>query len=184
MGEQILSDFAAANPEMSVVLLRYFNPIGAHDSGLIGEDPQGIPNNLLPYINQVATGKLKKLRVFGNDYPTPDGTCLRDFIDIVDLAKAHVYAVRRMLESKMEQDYEIFNVGTGRPVSVLELVNAFQKVNGVKLNYKFAPRRAGDVTAIWADPSLANEKLGWKAERSVEDTLKSAWDWEKHLAGQ
>lgn len=185
MCEDILRDTVLATKgRIKGIALRYFNPIGAHPSALIGELPRGVPNNLVPFITQTAIGKRECLSIFGNDYPTPDGTCLRDYIDIVDLAKAHVYAVRRMLESKMEQDYEIFNVGTGRPVSVLELVNAFQKVNGVKLNYKFAPRRAGDVTAIWADPSLANEKLGWKAERSVEDTLKSAWDWEKHLAGQ
>ena len=164
------------------IALRYFNPIGAHPSALIGELPRGVPNNLVPFITQTAIGKRECLSIFGNDYPTPDGTCQRDYIDIVDLAKAHVYAVRRMLDGKMENDYEIFNVGTGRPVSVLELVNAFEKVNGVKLNYKFAPRRAGDVTAIWADPSLANEKLGWKAERSVEETLAAAWAWEKHLA--
>ncbi|MBO7640135.1 MAG: UDP-glucose 4-epimerase GalE [Bacteroidales bacterium] len=185
MCEDILRDTVAATKgRIKGIALRYFNPIGAHPSALIGELPRGVPNNLVPFITQTAIGKRECLSIFGNDYPTPDGTCLRDYIDIVDLAKAHVYAVRRMLESKMEQDYEIFNVGTGRPVSVLELVNAFQKVNGVKLNYKFAPRRSGDVTAIWADPSLANEKLGWKAERSVEDTLKSAWDWEKHLAGR
>ena len=116
--------------------------------------------------------------------PTPDGTCLRDYIDIVDLAKAHVYAVTRMMDGKMKKDCEIFNVGTGRPVSVLELVNAFEKVNGLKLNYKFAPRRAGDVTAIWADPTLANQEMGWKATRTVEETLKAAWAWEKHLAGK
>ena len=185
MCEDILRDTVLATQgRIKGIALRYFNPIGAHPSALIGELPRGVPNNLVPFITQTAIGKRECLSIFGNDYPTPDGTCLRDYIDIVDLAKAHVYAVRRMLEGKMEQDYEIFNVGTGRPVSVLELVNAFEKVNGVKLNYKFAPRRAGDVTAIWADPSLANEKLGWKAERSVEDTLKSAWDWEKHLAGQ
>ncbi len=166
------------------IALRYFNPIGAHPSALIGELPRGVPNNLVPFITQTAIGKRECLSIFGNDYPTPDGTCQRDYIDIVDLAKAHVYAVARMLDGKMEQDYEIFNIGTGRPVSVLELVNAFEKVNGVKLNYKFAPRRAGDVTAIWADPSLANKKLGWKAERTVEQTLEAAWAWEKHLAGK
>lgn len=164
------------------IALRYFNPIGAHPSALIGELPRGVPNNLVPFITQTAIGKRECLSIFGNDYPTPDGTCQRDYIDIVDLAKAHVFAVRRMLDGKMEKDYEIFNIGTGRPVSVLELVNAFEKVNGVKLNYKFTPRRSGDVTAIWADPSLANEKLGWKAERTVEETLASAWAWEKHLA--
>ena len=185
MCEDILRDTVAATKgRIKGIALRYFNPIGAHPSALIGELPRGVPNNLVPFITQTAIGKRECLSIFGNDYPTPDGTCLRDYIDIVDLAKAQVYAVRWRLDGKMEQDYEIFNVGTGRPVSVLELVNAFEKVNGLKLNYRFAPRRAGDVTAIWADPSLANEKLGWKAERSVEDTLKSAWDWEKHLAGR
>ena len=184
MLEQILSDIQKADPEWNVILLRYFNPIGAHPSALIGELPRGVPNNLVPFITQTAIGKRECLSIFGNDYPTPDGTCQRDYIDIVDLAKAHVYAVARMLDGKMEKDYEIFNIGTGRPVSVLELVNAFEKVNGIKLNYKFAPRRAGDVTAIWADPTLANEKLGWKAERSVEDTLAAAWAWEKRINGK
>ena len=185
MCEDFLRDTVLATKGLvKGVALRYFNPIGAHPSALIGELPRGVPNNLVPFITQTAIGKRECLSIFGNDYPTPDGTCQRDYIDIVDLARAHVFAVRRMLEGKMEQDYEIFNVGTGRPVSVLELVNAFEKVNGLKLNYKFAPRRAGDVTAIWADPTLANEKLGWRAERSVEETLKSAWDWEKHLAGK
>ena len=166
------------------ISLRYFNPIGAHPSALIGELPRGVPNNLVPYITQTASGKRACLSIFGNDYSTPDGTCQRDYIDIVDLAKAHVFAVRRMLDGKMEKDYEIFNVGTGRPVSVLELVKAFEKVNGLKLNYKFAPRRQGDVKAIWADPTLANKKLGWKAERTVEETLASAWAWERHLSGK
>ena len=185
MCEDFLRDTVLATKGLvKGIALRYFNPIGAHPSALIGELPRGVPNNLVPFITQTAIGKRECLSIFGNDYPTPDGTCQRDYIDIVDLARAHVFAVRRMLDGKMEQDYEIFNVGTGRPVSVLELVNAFEKVNGLKLNYKFAPRRAGDVTAIWADPTLANEKLGWRAERSVEETLKSAWDWEKHLAGK
>lgn len=164
------------------IALRYFNPIGAHPSALIGELPRGVPNNLVPFITQTAIGKRECLSIFGNDYPTPDGTCLRDYIDIVDLAKAHVAAVSRMVNGKMKDDYEIFNIGTGRPVSVYELVTAFEKVNGVKLNYKFAPRRPGDVVAIWADTSLANRELGWKAERTVEQTLASAWAWEKHLA--
>lgn len=181
--EDILRDSVKAYG-IKGIALRYFNPIGAHPSALIGELPRGVPNNLVPFITQTAIGKRECLSIFGNDYPTPDGTCQRDYIDIVDLAKAHVCAVARMIEQKMEQDYEIFNIGTGRPVSVLELVNAFEKVNQVKLNYKFTPRRAGDVTAIWADPSLANEKLGWKAERTVEQTLASAWAWEKHLAGK
>ena len=166
------------------IALRYFNPIGAHPSALIGELPRGVPNNLVPFITQTAIGKRECLNIFGNDYPTEDGTCLRDYIDIVDLAKAHVAAVSRMIDGKMKEDYEIFNIGTGRPVSVYELVTTFEKVNGVKLAYRFAPRRPGDVVAIWADTSLANDELGWKATRSVEDTLASAWAWEKHLAGE
>ena len=182
MCEDILRDSVKAYEGVRGIALRYFNPIGAHPSALIGELPRGVPNNLVPFITQTAIGKRECLSVFGNDYPTPDGTCLRDFIDIVDLAKAHVCAVRRMLDGKMKEEYEIFNVGTGRPVSVLELINTFVRVNGLKLNWKFAPRRAGDVVAIWADPSLAERELGWKAERSLDDTLKSAWDWEKYIA--
>ena len=184
MCEDFLRDAVKAYPQIRGIALRYFNPIGAHPSALIGELPRGVPNNLVPFITQTAIGKRECLSIFGNDYPTPDGTCLRDYIDITDLAKAHVCAVSRMLDGRMKVPYEIFNIGTGRPVSVLELVTAFEKVNGVKLNYRFAPRRPGDVTAIWADPSLANEELGWKAVRSVEDTLASAWAWEKHLAGK
>ncbi len=184
MCEDFLSDSVKAYKGIKGIALRYFNPIGAHPSALIGELPRGVPNNLVPFITQTAIGKRECLSIFGNDYPTPDGTCQRDYIDIVDLAKAHVSAVKRMLDGKMKNDYEIFNVGTGRPVSVLELVNSFERVNNLKLNYKFAPRRAGDVTAIWADPSKANKELGWKAERSVEETLASAWAWEKHLAGK
>ena len=182
MCEDILRDSVAAYPSIKGIALRYFNPIGAHPSALIGELPRGVPNNLVPFITQTAIGKRECLSVFGNDYPTEDGTCLRDFIDIVDLAKAHVCAVARMLDGGMKQDYEIFNIGTGRPVSVLELINTFERVNGIKLNWKFAPRRPGDVVAIWADPSLAQEELGWKAGRSLEQTLISAWAWEKHLA--
>ena len=185
MCEDILRDTVKANGgKIKGILLRYFNPIGAHPSALIGELPRGVPNNLVPYITQTPIGKRECLNIFGNDYPTPDGTCQRDFIDIVDLAKAHVYAVTRMVEGKMKQDCEVFNVGTGRPLSVMELVNAFEKVNGVKLNYKFAPRRAGDITAIWADPTLAETEMGWKATRSIEETLKAAWAWECHLAGK
>ena len=184
MLEQILSDIQKADNEWNVILLRYFNPIGAHPSALIGELPRGVPNNLVPFITQTAIGKRECLSIFGNDYPTEDGTCLRDYIDIVDLAKAHVVAVSRMVDGKMKEGYEIFNVGTGRPVSVHELVTAFEKVNGLKLNYKFVDRRPGDVMAIWADTQLANDELGWKAVRSVEETLASAWAWEKHLAGK
>ena len=185
MCEDILRDTVkATGGAVKGILLRYFNPIGAHPSALIGELPRGVPNNLVPFITQTAVGKRACLKIFGNDYPTPDGTCLRDYIDIVDLAKAHVYAVTRMLEGKMKEDCEVFNVGTGRPLSVLELVNAFEKVNGVKVNHEFAPRRPGDVTAIWADPTLANNEMGWKATRKIEDTLKAAWAWECHLAGK
>ena len=182
--EDIIRDSVAAYPEIRSIALRYFNPIGAHPSAEIGELPRGVPNNLIPFVTQTAAGIRPMLSVFGDDYNTPDGSCIRDYINVVDLAKAHVVAVDRMTGGKMKQRFEIFNVGTGRPVSVLELVTAFEKVNGLKLNYRFAPRRSGDVTAIWADPTLANEELGWKAERSVEDTLAAAWAWEKHLAGK
>lgn len=185
MCEDILRDVVYATSTQDAVIkgiaLRYFNPIGAHPSALIGELPRGVPNNLVPYITQTAIGKRECLSIFGNDYPTEDGTCLRDFIDVVDLAKAHVAAVERMFGGKMKKGYEIFNVGTGRPVSVYELVTKFEQVSGVKLNYKFVPRREGDVMALWADPTFANEELGWKAERTVEDTLAAAWAWEKHL---
>lgn len=181
--EDILRDSVKVYSGIKGIALRYFNPIGAHPSALIGELPRGVPNNLVPFITQTAIGKRECLSVFGGDYPTPDGTCLRDYIDIVDLAKAHVCAVDRMIDGKMEKEYEIFNIGTGRPLSVLELINSFERVNGVKLNWKMAPRRAGDVVAIWADPSLAEAKLGWKATRSIDQTLSAAWAWEKHLAG-
>ncbi len=179
-GAEVMPGLERRGPVKGIAL-RYFNPIGAHPSALIGELPRGVPNNLVPYITQTAAGKRECLSIFGNDYPTPDGTCLRDYIDVVDLAKAHVAAVARMLDGKMKKDYEIFNIGTGRPVSVLELVTTFEKVNNLKLNYRFAPRRAGDVTAIWADPALAEKELGWKAERSLDQTLESAWKWECHL---
>lgn len=182
MCEDILRDSVKAYSNVKGIALRYFNPFGAHPSALIGELPRGVPNNLVPYITQTAVGKRECLSVFGNDYPTPDGTNQRDFIDVVDLAKAHVFAVRRMLDGEMKKDYEIYNIGTGKPLSVMELINGFEKANNLKLNYKFAPRRAGDVIAIWADPTLANKELGWKAERTAEETLASAWAWEKHLA--
>ena len=184
MCEDILRDTVRAKESIKGIALRYFNPIGAHPSALIGELPRGVPNNLVPFITQTAIGKRECLSIFGNDYPTEDGTCLRDYIDIVDLAKAHVAAVTRMIDGRMKESYEIFNVGTGRPVSVKELVDAFEKVNDLKLNYRIAPRRPGDVVAIWADTTLANEELGWRAERSIEETLASAWAWEKSLAGK
>lgn len=183
MCEDILRDSVGAYPSLKGIALRYFNPIGAHPSALIGELPRGVPQNLVPYITQTAAGIRECLSVFGDDYPTPDGSCLRDYIDIVDLAKAHVAAIRRMIENKNKERYEIFNVGTGRAVSVFELVKTFERVNNLRLNYKVAPRRAGDVVAIWADTSLANSELGWKAERPLEETLRSAWAWEKHVRG-
>lgn len=183
IAEDILRDCCRAYEGMYGIALRYFNPIGAHPSALIGELPRGVPNNLVPFITQTAAGIREQLSVFGNDYDTPDGTCLRDYIDVVDLAKAHVAAVDRMTEGKMEAKYEIFNIGTGNPVSVLELVTTFERVNDLKLPYKIVERRPGDVTAVWADTSLANEVLGWKAERSLDDTLRASWAWEKRVRG-
>ena len=181
MCEDILRDSVAAYPELKGIALRYFNPIGAHPSALIGELPRGVPQNLVPYVTQTAAGVRECLSIFGDDYPTEDGSCLRDYIDIVDLAKAHVAAIDRMVECEDRDSYEIFNVGTGRAVSVFELVNTFERVNNLKLNYKVAPRRAGDVVAVWADTSLANNVLGCRAERTLDEKLKSAWEWEKRV---
>ena len=181
IAEDILRDCCRAYNDVHGIALRYFNPIGAHPSALIGELPRGVPNNLVPFITQTAAGIRPMLSVFGNDYDTPDGTCLRDYIDVVDLAKAHVAAVDRMTEGKMDEKYEIFNIGTGRPVSVLELITEFEKVNNLKLPYKMVDRRPGDVPAVWAETSRANEILGWKAERTIDQTLKAAWEWEKHV---
>lgn len=183
IAEDILRDCCGAYGGMSGIALRYFNPIGAHPSALIGELPRGVPANLVPYITQTAAGIRECLSIFGSDYDTPDGTCLRDYIDVNDLARAHVAAADRMTTGRMAGKYEIFNVGTGRPVSVLELVQGFQKANGVHLPYRMAPRRSGDVPAVWADTALANSELHWKAEIPLEDTLRSAWAWEKHLRG-
>ena len=181
MCEDILRDAVVAYPEIKGIALRYFNPIGAHPSALIGELPRGVPQNLVPYITQTAAGVRECLSIFGDDYPTEDGSCLRDYIDIVDLAKAHVAAINRMVEQKSTESYEIFNVGTGRAVSVFELVKTFERVNNLKLNYKVAPRRAGDVVAVWADTALANRELNWHAERTLEQTLQAAWAWEKRV---
>ena len=175
MMEQILEDVAKAYPEMSVVLLRYFNPVGAHESGLIGEDPKGIPNNLMPYVTQVAVGKRKKLTVFGGDYATPDGTCRRDFIHVMDLAQAHVKAIEYAAE---HQGVEVFNIGTGTPYSVLDIINTFEKVNGVKVNYEIGSRRAGDLPEVWANVDKANNVLVWKAKRTLEDMCRDAWNWQ------
>lgn len=181
MSETIIADTVYAYSNLKAILLRYFNPIGAHPSGEIGELPNGIPNNLLPYVTQTARGLREKLRIFGDDYNTEDGSCIRDFINVVDLAKAHVVAVKRMLENKSEKAVEIFNLGTGRGVSVFELVSAFEKATGVKVPFEVAPRRDGDIEKVWADTSYANEVLGWKAQETLEDTLRSAWNWEQKL---
>lgn len=183
MCEDILRDTIAAMPQIKGIALRYFNPVGAHPSALIGELPKGIPSNLVPFVTQTAAGLRKELSVFGNDYNTPDGSNLRDYIDVVDLAKAHVVAVGRMIEGKSKARYEIFNIGTGRAVSVLELVRTFERVNSLKLPYKIVARRAGDVEAVWADTTYANNELGWCAEKTLEQTLAAAWAWEKHIRG-
>lgn len=177
MMEQILTDTANANPDMSIVILRYFNPIGAHESGRIGEDPNGIPNNLMPYITQVAAGRLKCLGVFGNDYPTHDGTGVRDYIHVVDLAKGHLKAIDYSAEHK---GTEIFNLGTGTGYSVLDIVNAFSKVNNIEIPYVIKPRRAGDIAECYADASKAAEVLGWTAEKTLEDMCKDSWNWQSH----
>jgi len=181
IAEDILRDSCRAYDNVRGIAVRYFNPIGAHPSALIGELPRGVPNNLVPFITQTAAGIRERLSVFGNDYDTPDGTCLRDYIDVVDLAKAHVATVNRMTSDKMEDRYEIFNIGTGRPISVLELLTTFENVNNIKLPYTIVDRRPGDVPAVWAETSRANEVLEWKAERTLNETLKSAWEWEKHV---
>lgn len=180
MGENIIRDTVQAKPNMRAVLLRYFNPIGAHPSGEIGELPNGIPNNLMPYITQTAAGIREHLNVFGDDYDTPDGFCVRDYIDVNDLAAAHVAALRYMLGGA--QGVNVFNLGTGRGTSVMELIRAFESATGVKVPYKIAPRRAGDVPAIWADATLAERVLGWRATTALTDTLASAWRWQQKVS--
>ena len=183
VNEDILKDTIAANPQIKGIALRYFNPVGAHPSAIIGELPLGVPANLVPFITQTAAGLRGELKVFGNDYDTIDGSAVRDYINVVDLAKAHVIAVERLLYNKNKSGYEIFNLGTGQGVSVLEVVHAFQMATAVKLNYKIVDRRPGDIEKIWADTTLANEELGWKAETGLEETLLSAWNWEKRVRG-
>ena len=180
IGEEILTDYIKSE-DYNAIILRYFNPIGAHDTSLIGELPTGIPNNLVPYITQTAIGIREKLSIFGGDYETPDGTCIRDYIHVVDLAKAHVIAVDRLLNKKNKSACETFNLGTGKGYSVLETVKTFEKVTDIKLNYKIVDRRAGDVIKVFADTKLANETLQWKAERDLENMLLTAWNWEKAL---
>lgn len=177
MNEEILRDVAAADEELSVVLLRYFNPIGAHESGRIGEDPQGIPNNLMPFIAQVAVGKQERLKVFGNDYPTPDGTGVRDYIHVSDLAAGHVKALEY---ADSHKGVEVFNLGTGTGYSVLDIVRAFEKASGIKIPYDIAERRPGDIAVCYADAFKANSVLGWKAERSLEDMCRDTWNWQKN----
>ncbi len=177
IAEDILSDSVKAH-NFNVIALRYFNPIGAHPSAKIGELPIGVPQNLIPYVTQTAVGIRKELSVFGDDYPTPDGTAIRDYIHVVDLAKAHIVALKRLIEKKNKTAIEFFNVGTGMGSSVLDVINAFEKSTGKKLNYKIVKRRAGDITAAYADTSLANTELGWKSEKSLEEALYDAWQWQ------
>ncbi len=181
MAEDILR-FSVNAYGIRAIALRYFNPVGAHETALIGEFPRGIPNNLAPFITQTAIGKRDCLNVFGSDYNTPDGTPIRDYIHVVDLAEAHVVAVNRMIGNRTKSDYEIFNLGTGKGCSVLEVIRSFEKVSGEKLNYRIAGRRPGDIEQVWADTSYANRELGWKAEKDLDDMMRSAWKWEQALA--
>ena len=181
VGEAIIRDTTASDKNVRAISLRYFNPIGAHPSALIGELPRGVPENLVPYITQTAYGLRDELKVFGNDYDTPDGSCIRDYLHVVDLAKAHVVAVMRLLEGTNRSDFEVFNLGTGTGVSVLEAIRSFEKVTGIKIKYKLTGRRPGDIEKIWADPSLANKELGWKTLSSLDEAMKTAWDWEKFV---
>jgi UDP-glucose 4-epimerase len=181
IGEEIIRDTCKIAPHLKAIALRYFNPIGAHESAKIGELPLGVPQNLVPFITQTAIGIREQLSVFGNDYPTPDGTCIRDYIHVVDLAKAHVIALKRLLTNQNASNYEVFNLGTGKGSSVLEVIKSFEKVSGKTLNYKIVDRRKGDVISAYADTQKANEELGWKAELSLDDAMRSAWKWEQMI---
>ena len=181
IAEEIIRDTVHSGVAIQSIILRYFNPIGAHPSAKIGELPLGVPQNLIPFVTQTAAGIRKELSVFGNDYDTPDGSCIRDYINVVDLAKAHVIAVTRMLENNMKDAVEIFNLGTGRGLSVLEIIKTFQEVTGVNLPYKIVDRREGDIEKVWANPEYANKELGWTASETVENTLLSAWKWQECL---
>ncbi len=181
IGEEILKETANATDDLKVIALRYFNPVGAHQSALIGELPNGVPQNLVPFITQTAIGKREQLTVFGDKFDTPDGSCIRDFIHVVDLAKAHVAAIKRMEAKQMAAAYEVFNVGTGNGYSVLELIHTFEKVTGKQLNYRIGPPRDGDIVKIWGDVSLAEKELNWKAENDLTSMLSSAWAWEKYI---
>ena len=182
INEEIVRDTVASGAPINAILLRYFNPIGAHPSALLGELPNGVPNNLIPFLTQTVAGIRPQLSVFGDDYNTPDGSPIRDYIDVVDLAKAHVVAIRRLLDGKNKANYEYFNIGTGNGVSVLELIHAFERATGKKVNYKITGRRAGDIEKVWADTTLANTELGWKAQVSLEETLANTWRWQEKLA--
>tara|TARA_R110000765_G_scaffold41848_2_gene88881 strand:- start:149 stop:1165 length:1017 start_codon:yes stop_codon:yes gene_type:complete len=181
MGEEIIRDTCKITPGINAIALRYFNPMGAHPSGEIGELPIGVPQNLVPFITQTGMGIREQLSVFGDDYPTEDGTCIRDYIHVVDLAKAHVVALERLLNGKNQDNYEVFNVGTGKGSSVLEVIKSFEKVSGKKLNYKIVDRRPGDITSAYADTTKANKVLGWKAESTLDEAMKSAWLWEEKI---
>lgn len=181
ISEEIISDYITSGAPIKSILLRYFNPVGAHPSAEIGELPNGVPQNLIPFLTQTAIGIRKELSVFGNDYNTPDGSCIRDFINVVDLAKAHVKALERMLEDKSDEKLEVFNLGTGVGLSVLELINAFETATGVNVPHKIVGRREGDIEKVWANPDRANNVLGWKATTSIEDTMRSAWNWQLRL---
>lgn len=181
INEEIIQDYIHSGAPIKSIILRYFNPIGAHPSALIGELPNGVPMNLIPFVTQTAIGLRKELKIFGNDYNTPDGTCIRDYIYVVDLAKAHVKAMARVLDNDKTDPVEIFNIGTGRGVSTLEVVEGFEKATGVKLPWSYAPRREGDIEKVWADPTKANTVLGWKADTPLDFTLKTAWKWQQKL---
>ena len=181
VNEEIIQDYIKSGANIKSVILRYFNPIGSHPTSIIGEMPNGVPMNLIPYLTQAAIGIREYLTVFGDDYNTPDGSCIRDYIYVVDFAKAHVAAMARILDGKSEEDVEVFNIGTGHGVSVLELINSFERATGVKLPYKVGPRRGGDIEAIWGNVDKANNVLGWKADTPLDDILLSAWNWQKRL---
>lgn len=184
VAEEILDDLIKSTPSFSAISLRYFNPIGAHESGLIGELPSGIPNNLMPYITQTAVGVREKLMVYGNDYPTKDGTPIRDYIHVVDLAKAHVLAVERIVKKEQEKAFEIFNLGTGNGFSVLDVIHSFEEVTNIKLNYEITERRQGDVPQLFAATDLAKEKLGWEANKTLNEMISSSWKWEQKLRNE
>ncbi|MGP1465417.1 MAG: UDP-glucose 4-epimerase GalE [Prevotella koreensis] len=181
INEDIIHDFIHSGADIKAVILRYFNPIGSHPSAIIGELPNGVPMNLIPFVTQTAMGIREQLKIFGNDYDTPDGTCIRDYIYVVDLAKAHVKAMERVLDNKDSEPLEVFNIGTGRGLSTLEVVNGFEKATGVKLNWTYAPRREGDIEKVWGNVDKANNVLGWKVEANIDDVLRSAWHWQKKL---